>query len=68
MQELTVVEKIWGIILEFIAIVANLLDIDEETLMTQILEDDRRLELLRAYAQTALNLNPKLEHPYNITF
>lgn len=52
-HELTVVEKIWAIILEVVAVVANLLNTDEETLMTQILEDDRRLAALRDYARTA---------------
>ncbi|TFH94063.1 hypothetical protein, partial [Porphyromonas levii] len=36
-HELTVVEKIWDIIIEIISIVANLLGAEEEDLITQIM-------------------------------
>lgn len=52
-HELTVVEKIWAIILEVVAIVAEILEADEELLMTQIIENDKRLEALKAYALAA---------------
>ena len=52
-HELTVVEKIWAIILEVMAVVAELTDADEEVLMRLIIENDRRLAALRAYAQAA---------------
>lgn len=52
-QELTVVEKIWGIILEVINVVAELTGADEETLMYQIIENDKRLAALKAYAEAS---------------
>lgn len=52
-HELTVVEKIWAIIIEVVAVVAALISVDEDELMTQILENDKRLAALRAYAATA---------------
>ena len=52
-HEVTVVEKIWTIILEVVAVIADMLDLDEKTLLTQIIEDDRRLMALRDYAKTA---------------
>ena len=52
-HELTVMEKIWAIILEVVAVVAELTGADEEQLMIQIIENDRRLAALRAYAHTA---------------
>ena len=52
-QELTVVEKIRGIILEVINVVAELTGADEETLMYQIIENDKRLAALKAYAETS---------------
>lgn len=51
--DLTVVEKIWAIIIEVVALVAELTGAEEESLMTQIIENDKRLEALQAYAQTA---------------
>lgn len=51
-HELTVREKIWEIIIEVVAVVAELTGADEEELMIQIIENDRRLAALRAYAQT----------------
>lgn len=52
-HELTVMEKIWAIIVEVVAVVAELTGADEEELMMQIIENDRRLAALRAYAQAA---------------
>ena len=52
-QELTVVEKIWAIILEVIAVVAELIDADSDELIMQVIENDKRLAALKAYAQTA---------------
>lgn len=50
-HELTVVEKIWGIILEVVAVVAELIGADEDELMIQIIANDRRLTAIRTYAQ-----------------
>ena len=52
-HELTVVEKIWGIIVEVVAVVAELIGADSDELIMQVLENDKRLATLRAYAQTA---------------
>lgn len=52
-KELTVVEKIWAIIIEVVAVVCELIGADEEDLIMQIIENDRRLAALRAYATTA---------------
>ena len=52
-QELTVVEKIWAITMEVVAVVAELTGADSDELTIQIIENDKRLAALRAYAQTA---------------
>ena len=52
-HELTVVEKIWAIIIEVVAVVAEITDADSDELTIQIIENDKRLAALRAYAQTA---------------
>lgn len=52
-HELTVVEKIWAIIIEVIAIVSELTGADSDELTIQIIENDKRSDALRAYAQTA---------------
>ncbi|WP_442504710.1 IS4 family transposase [Porphyromonas levii] len=52
-HELTVVEKIWDIIIEIISIVANLLGAEEEDLITQIIDNSERLEALRIYAKAS---------------
>lgn len=52
-HELTVVEKIWSIIVEVIAVVTELIGADEDELIGQIIENDRRLAALKVYAQTA---------------
>ena len=52
-HELTVVEKIWGIIVEVVVVVAELIGADSDELTMQVLENDKRLAALRAYAMTA---------------
>lgn len=52
-HELTVVEKIWAIIIEEEAVVSELIDADSDELTIQIIENDKRLDALREYAQTA---------------
>ena len=52
-HELTVVEKIWAIILEVVAVVAEIIGADSEDLIMQIIEIDKRLVALRVYAMTA---------------
>ena len=52
-HELTVVEKIWSIIIDVIAIVAEIFTIDENELMEQIIRDNRRLKAMQLIAQTA---------------
>lgn len=52
-HELTVIEKIWAIIIEVIAVVSELIGADSDELTIQIIENDKRLAALRKYAQTA---------------
>ena len=52
-HELTVVEKIWEIVVEVVAVVAELIEADSDELTRQIIENDKRLAALRAYAKTA---------------
>ena len=52
-HELTVVEKIWSIIIDVIAIVAEIFTIDENELMEQIIRYSRRLKAMQLIAQTA---------------
>ena len=52
-HELTVVEKIWSIIIDVIAIVAEIFTIDENELMEQIIRDNRRFKAMQLIAQTA---------------
>lgn len=52
-HELTVVEKIWAIIIEVVAVVSELIGADSDELIIQIIENDKRLAALREYAQTA---------------
>ena len=52
-HELTVVEKIWGIILEVVVVIAELTGADSKELIRQVIESNKRLYVLRAYAQTA---------------
>lgn len=51
-HELTVVEKIWSIIIDVIAIVAEIFTIDENELMEQIIRDNRRFKAMQLIAQT----------------
>lgn len=52
-HELTVVEKIWAIIIEVVAVVAELIEADSEVLTLQVINSDKRLAAIRAYALTA---------------
>ena len=52
-HEITVVEKIWAIIIEVVAIVAEISGADEESLMVQIIADSKKLAALKAYAEAA---------------
>ena len=47
------VEKIWAIIIEVVAVFSELIDADSDELTIQIIENDKRLDALREYAQTA---------------
>ena len=40
-HELTVVEKIWAIIIEVVAVVSELIDADSDELTIQIIENDK---------------------------
>ncbi len=51
-HELTVVEKIWAIKIEVVAVV-SLIDADSDELTIQIIENDKRLAAVREYAQMA---------------
>ena len=48
-HELTVVEKIWAIIIEVVAVVSELIGADSDELTIQIIENDKRLVALREY-------------------
>ena len=50
---MTVVEKIWDIIFEVIAVVAEILEADSEKLLTEVINNNKRLEALRLFAQAA---------------
>lgn len=52
-HELTVVEQIWAIIIEVVAVIAELLGVDSDLLIAQIIENETRLALLKKYAMTA---------------
>ena len=52
-REMSDEPKIWLIIVEVVGIVAELTGADEDTLMRQLIENNKRLEALQAYAQTA---------------
>lgn len=51
-HELTVVEKIWAIIMEVVAVVAEITGAESEDLIMQVIENDKRLAALKAYAMT----------------
>ena len=53
MHELTVVEQIWAIIIEVVAVIAELLGVDSDLLIAQTIENETRLALLQKYAMTA---------------
>ena len=50
---MTVVEKIWAIIIEVVAVVAELIEADSEVLIFQVINSNKRLATIRAYALTA---------------
>lgn len=52
-HELTVIEKIWGIILEVVAVVAELTGMDDEVMLELIIHDNKRLAAFQALAQSA---------------
>ena len=52
-HESTVVEKIWAIIMEVVAVVAEITGAESEDLIMQVIENDKRLAALKAYAMTA---------------
>lgn len=52
-HELTVVEKIWDIILEVIAVVAEITGAESDKLLTEAINNSTRLEALRQFAQAA---------------
>lgn len=52
-HELTVVEKIWDIILEVVSIVAELTGMDDETMLELIIQDNRRLAAFQELAKAA---------------
>lgn len=52
-HELMVVEKIWAIIIEVVAVVAELIEADSEVLIFQVINSNKRLATIRAYALTA---------------
>ena len=52
-HELTVVEKIWEIVMEAAGVVAELTESNSDELTKQIIENDKRLAALRAYAKAA---------------
>jgi len=52
-HELTVIEKIWGIILEVVAVAAELTGMDDEVMLELIIQDNKRLAAFQALAQSA---------------
>lgn len=52
-HELTVVEKSWAIIIEIVVVMAELTGADSDELTIRIIESDKRVAALKAYAQTA---------------
>jgi hypothetical protein len=52
-HELTVIEKIWGIILETVAVAAELTGMDDEVMLELIIQDSKRLAAFQALAQSA---------------
>lgn len=52
-HELTVIEKIWDIILEVVAVVSEIMEIDEEELLEQVITNNDRLAAFQMLAKTA---------------
>ena len=52
-HELTVVENIWAIIIEVVVVVAKITGAESEDLIMQVIENDKRLAALKAYAMTS---------------
>lgn len=52
-HELTVIEKIWDIILEVVAVVSEIMEIDEEELLEQVITNNDRLAAFQLLAKTA---------------
>jgi hypothetical protein len=52
-HELTVVEKIWAIILEVVAVIAESIGANEDDMIMQVIENNKRLRALQAYAKSA---------------
>ena len=53
LREITVIDCIWEAILEVVCIVAEILECDEETVLKQVIVDNRRMALLSQLAQAA---------------
>ena len=51
-KEITVIEKIWNIILKVVAVIAEVLEAGSEHILRQVLEKEERLVALRNYAKT----------------
>ena len=49
--ELSVTERIWGLIMEVISTVAEIFSTDAEELLTNVIRDNGRLEVMRSFAQ-----------------
>lgn len=58
-HEFTVVEKIWSIIIDVIAIVAEILTIDKNELIEQIIRDNRRLTAMQLATNRSDGIKPK---------
>ena len=52
-HELTVIDQIWAIIMEVIAIIAEMMGVDCDILIAQTIEKEERLAALQEYARTA---------------
>lgn len=52
-HELTVIEKIWDIILEVVAVISEILEIDEEEILEQAITKNDRLAAFKSLAETA---------------
>jgi hypothetical protein len=49
--ELSVTEKIWGLILQLVAVVANLFSADSDELLTNIINENKQLEAIMRVAR-----------------